>query len=104
MTYAILQNGGHQHKAEPGAVVLMQKLEAEVGSEVTFDEVLVVNKDGKMVVGDPYVKKAQVTGTVVQQGRGRKLRIFKYKPKRNYKRQYGHRQSFTAVRIDEIKT
>ncbi len=101
--YAIIQNGGHQHKAEPGSVVLLQKLEAEVGSEVTFDEVLAVNKDGEMVLGDPYVKKAKVTGTVVQQGRGRKLRIFKYKPKKNYKRQAGHRQSFTAVRIDEIK-
>ncbi len=103
MVYAIIQNGGHQHKAEPGSVVLLQKLEAAVGSEVTFDEVLAVNKDGEMVLGDPYVKKAKVTGTVVQQGRGRKLRIFKYKPKKNYKRQAGHRQSFTAVRIDEIK-
>ena len=101
--YAIIRNGGHQHKAEPGSVVLLQKIEAEVGSEVTFDEVLAVNKDGEMVLGDPYVKKAKVTGTVVQQGRGRKLCIFKYKPKRNYKRQAGHRQSFTAVRIDDIK-
>ena len=101
--YAIFQNGGHQHKAAPGNVVILQKLDAAVGDQVTFDEVLMVDKDGKTKVGDPYLKKVKVTGTVVQQGRGAKLRIFKFKAKKHYKRQYGHRQSFTAVRIDDIK-
>jgi len=100
--YAIFQNGGHQHKAVPGEVIVLQKLDAEVGEKVTFGEVLLVSDDGPTEVGSPHVADAQVMGTVVQQGRGRKIRVFKYKPKRNYKRQYGHRQSFTAVRIDEI--
>ncbi len=103
VTYAILKNGGHQHKAAPGEVLVLEKLDAQVGDTVSFDEVLAVKTGSEMVVGDPYVKKAKVTGTVVQQGRGKKLRIFKFKAKKNYKRQYGHRQSFTAVRIDEIK-
>ena len=101
--YAIFQNGGHQHKAVPGDVLVLQKLDAEVGEEVTFAEVLIVNNDSETRVGNPYLPDAQITGTVVQQGRGKKLRIFKFKAKKNYKRQYGHRQSFTAVRIDEIK-
>ena len=103
MMYAIFQNGGHQHKAVPQEVIILEKLDAELGEQISFDEVLMVHSNGEVQVGTPHVAGAQVTGTVVQQGRGRKIRVFKYKPKRNYKRQYGHRQSFTAVRIDEIK-
>ncbi len=103
MMYAIFQSGGHQHKAVPQAVVILQKLDAEVGEQISFDQVLMVHSNGEVQVGTPHVAGAQVTGTVVQQGRGPKIRVFKYKPKINYKRQYGHRQSFTAVRIDEIK-
>lgn len=102
MTYAIFQNGGHQHKAVEGEVVILQKIATEVGEKVSFDQVLMVRKNGDCLVGTPYVKKAKVTGTVVQQGRGRKIRVFKYKAKKHYKRQYGHRQDFTAVRIDKI--
>jgi len=103
MMYAIFQSGGHQHKAVPQEIVILEKLDAEVGEQVSFDEVLMVDTDDEVRVGTPHVTGARVTGTVVQQGRGPKLRVFKYKPKRNYKRQYGHRQAFTAVRIDEIK-
>jgi len=91
MMYAIFQSGGHQHKAVPQQVVILQKLDAEIGEQISFDEVLMVHTDSEVQVGTPHV------------ARGRKIRVFKYKPKRNYKRQYGHRQSFTAVRIDEIK-
>ena len=101
--YAIFQNGGHQHKAVPQEVLILHKLDAKVGEQVSFDEVLMVHTDDQVQVGTPHLAGAQVTGTVVQQGRGPKIRVFKYKPKRNYKRQYGHRQAFTAVRIDEIK-
>jgi len=100
--YAIFQNGGHQHKAQENETLKLEKLPAEVGEKVTFDQVLVAQQNGEILVGTPYLAGARVTGTVVQQGRGRKIRIFKYKPKKHYKRQGGHRQAFTAVRIDEI--
>lgn len=100
--YAIFQQNSHQYKAEENETLRLEKLPAQVGEKVTFDKVLAVRQDGEVVVGTPYVEGARVTGTIVQQGRGRKIRVFKYKSKKHYKRQRGHRQAFTAVRIDEI--
>ena len=100
--YAIFQQGGHQYKAREDEILRLQKLPADVGDEVTFERVLAVRQNGEFVVGTPHLPGASITGTVVQQGRGRKIRIFKYKPRKHYKRQRGHRQPFTAVRIDKI--
>ena len=100
--YAIFQKDGQQYKAQENGTLRLQKLPAQVGEKVTFDEVLAVQQDGKLLVGTPYLEGARVTGTVLQHGRDRKIRVFKYKPKKHYKRQRGHRQAFTAVRIDEI--
>ena len=100
--YAIFQNGAHQYKARENETLKLEKLPAEVGEQVTFDQVVTVRQDGQVLVGAPYLEGVSITGTVVQQGRGRKIRVFKYKPKKHYKRQRGHRQAFTAVRIDEI--
>lgn len=100
--YAIFNADGQQYKAEENEILTTHKLAAEVGQQVVFDEVLAVRRDGELHVGTPYVEGATVTGRVVQHGRGRKIRVFKYKPKKHYKRQRGHRQAFTTVRIDEI--
>jgi len=100
--YAIFEQDSHQYKAQENETLRLQKLPAEVGEKVTFDKVLAVRENGQVLVGTPYVEGARVTGTVVEQGRGRKIRVFKYKAKKHYKRQRGHRQAFTAVRIDEI--
>ena len=100
--YAIFQQGGHQYTARENETLRLQKLPAQVGDQVTFEQVLAVGQNGEFVVGTPHVEGANITGTVVQQGRGRKIRVFKYKPKKHYKRQRGHRQAFTAVRIDKI--
>ena len=100
--YAIIEHGGHQYRADEKGILRVQKIAAAPGEAVLFDKVLAVRGEDDMKIGTPYVAGAQVTGTVIQQGRGRKIRILKYKKKKHYKKQAGHRQSFTAVRIEEI--
>jgi large subunit ribosomal protein L21 len=100
--YAIIEHGGHQYRAEEKGVLRLQKIAAQPGEAVSFDKVLAVRGEEEVKVGAPYVEGAKVTGTVVEQGRGPKLRIFKYKRKKHYKKQAGHRQAFTAVRVEEI--
>ncbi len=100
--YAIFEHGGHQYRAEAAAVLRLQRLSAQPGETVTFDKVLAVRGEEEIEVGAPYLNGAQVVGTVVEHGRGPKLRIFKYKRKKHYKKQAGHRQDFTAIRVDEI--
>jgi large subunit ribosomal protein L21 len=100
--YAIIEHGGHQYRADEKNIIRLQKIDAEPGAAVRFDKVLALRGEDEIKVGAPYVAGAQVTGTVVEQGRGPKIRIFKYKRKKHYKKQAGHRQAFTAVRIEEI--
>lgn len=100
--YAIIEHGGHQYRAEEKGILRLQKLAAQPGEAVLFDKVLALRGEDTVQVGTPYLEGARVTGTVVQQGRGPKIRIFKYKRKKHYKKQAGHRQAFTAVRIEEI--
>ncbi|MDV2581116.1 50S ribosomal protein L21 [Alkalibacillus haloalkaliphilus] len=99
--YAIIETGGKQVKVEEGQSVFIEKLESEAGEEVTFDKVLFVGGDTTKA-GTPYVDGATVTGKVEKQGKGRKITVFKYKPKKNYKRKQGHRQPYTKVTIDKI--
>lgn len=86
----------------PGDKIKVEKLEVEEGKKVTFEEVLLLEKDGKSQVGAPLVEGAKVAAKVVKQGKGVKLIIFKYKPKKRYKRKIGHRQTFTEVEITDI--
>ncbi|OUM87197.1 MAG: 50S ribosomal protein L21 [Bacillus thermozeamaize] len=100
--YAIIETGGKQYKVSEGDVIYIEKLPQEEGERVTFDRVLLIKKDAGVVVGTPFVAGATVTGVVDRHGRGKKLVVFKYKPKKNYKRKLGHRQPYTKVTIEKI--
>lgn len=100
--YAIIKTGGKQYVVEEGKVISIEKLDVEEGAEVTFDEVLLVSGDD-VKIGAPNVEGAKVTGKVLEQGKERKIRIFKYKAKSNYRRRQGHRQPFTKVKIEKIE-
>ena len=101
--YAIIRSGDKQFRAEPGMTIKIPSLDAEVGDTVTFDEVLLAGDDDGVKVGAPLVDKAKVTGEVVEHGKGKKIVVFKWKRRKNYRRKQGHRQKYTAVRIDDIK-
>ena len=100
--YAIIESCGRQYKVEKGDVVFFEKLNAEEGKKVTFKDVVLVSDDGKVQVGNPYVKGVKVEGKVVGHGKGKKIIVFKMKPKKNYRRKQGHRQPYTKVEITAI--
>ena len=102
--YAIIESCGRQYKVAEGDVVFFEKLNAEEGKKVTFDKVILVSDDGKVQVGNPYVKGMKVEGKVVSHGKGKKITVFKYKPKKNERKTQGHRQEYTKVEITSIKT
>ncbi len=99
--YAIIATGGKQYTVKEGDIIRVEKLEAEEGSKVTFDQVLVIN-DGALTVGKPVIAGAAVKGEVVEQGRGKKVIVYKYKRKTGYHNKNGHRQAYTAVKIESI--
>lgn len=99
--YAIISTGGKQVKVEEGQAIYVEKLNAEVGETVTFDEVLFVGGDN-VKVGSPIVEGATVTAKVEKQGRQKKVLVFKMKAKKNYRRKQGHRQPYTKVVIEKI--
>lgn len=100
--YAIFQSGGHQYVAAENDVIRIQKLDVESEQEVSFDQVLAVRNEDEFKFGAPYLAGAKVTGTVLAQGRGRKIIVFKYHAKKHYKKMQGHRQDYTEVRINSI--
>lgn len=102
--YAIIESCGRQYKVTEGDVVFFEKLEAEEGKKITFDNVVLVSDDKKVEVGAPYVKGVKVEGKVVSHGKGKKILVYKYKAKKNYRRTQGHRQPYTKVEITKIKT
>ena len=102
--YAIIESCGKQYKVAEGDVVFFEKLDVEEGKKVTFDKVILVSNDGKIEVGTPNVKGVKVEGKVVSHGKGKKIRVYKYKAKKNYRRTQGHRQPYTKVEITSIKT
>ena len=102
--YAIIESCGKQYKVSEGDVVFFEKLDAEEGKKVTFDKVVLVSNDGKVQIGNPYVKSMKVEGKVVSHGKGKKIIVFKMKAKKNYRRKQGHRQPYTKVEITVIKT
>lgn len=101
--YAIIETGGKQYKVQAGDVIFVEKLSANEGDTVTFDRVLAVSNDNGLTTGTPIVSGASVTGKVEQHVKGEKIIVFKYKPKKNYKRKQGHRQPYTKVTIENIK-
>ena len=101
--YAIIEECGKQYKVTKGDVVFFEKLDVEEGKKVTFDKVVLVSDEGKIEIGTPYVKGMKVEGKVVAHGKGKKIIVFKYKAKKNYRRKQGHRQPYTKVEITAIK-
>ncbi|EKX98869.1 50S ribosomal protein L21 [Selenomonas sp. oral taxon 138] len=101
--YAIVKTGGKQYKAAEGDTIFVEKLEAGEGETVVFDQVLTVVNDADVKVGRPMVDGAKVTGKVMAHGKGKKILIFKYKAKSNYRKRQGHRQPFTKVVIEKIE-
>jgi large subunit ribosomal protein L21 len=102
--YAIVESGGRQYRAEEGLSFSVEKLPYEVGDVIELDNVLLLATDGGVQVGQPTVSGASVKATVVDQYRGKKIFVWKYRPKQRYRNRRGHRQSYTKLRIDEIIT
>jgi large subunit ribosomal protein L21 len=100
--YAVIKSGGKQYRVEAGEQLRVEALAAEVGAAVSFDQVLLVGAGDAVKVGAPLVSGALVKATVVAQGRGEKVRIFKLRRRKHYQKSQGHRQSYTEVRIDDI--
>lgn len=101
--YAIIETGGKQYRVTEGDTLTIEKLEVGQGEAVEFNRVLTVVKDGEVVIGRPVVSGAKVTGKVVDHGKGKKILVFKYKAKSNYRKRQGHRQPFTKVVIEKIE-
>ena len=100
--YAVIEACGRQYKVQEGDVVFFEKLDSEEGKTVSFDKVVLVSDEGKVQVGNPYVSGAKVEGKVVAHGRGKKIVVFKYKPKKNERKTQGHRQEYTKVEITAV--
>ena len=100
--HAIIETGGMQYKVTEGAILFIEKLASESGENVTFDKVLAVIDGDKITVGTPVVEGAKVDASVVKNGKGKKVIVFKYKPKKGYRRKQGHRQPYTKVTIGKI--
>jgi large subunit ribosomal protein L21 len=97
--YAVIKSGGKQHRVTPGEKVRLEKLDADVGSNVTFDQVLLLKTDGGLKIGAPVVSGATVAAKVVEHGRAKKVVAYTYKRRKNHARKVGHRQHFTTVEI-----
>ena len=102
--YAIIESCGKQYKVAQGDVVFFEKLDTEEGKKVTFSNVILVSDEGKVQVGNPYVKGVKVEGKVVSHGKHKKIVVFKMKAKKNERKKQGHRQPYTKVEITSIKT
>lgn len=100
--YALIETGGKQYKVREGDTLYIELLHTEPGQALEIDKVLAVEKDGQVKVGTPLVEGARVLLKVVRHGRGRKIIVFKYKAKKNYRRKTGHRQPFTQVTVEKI--
>lgn len=101
--YAVIETGGKQFRVQQGDVIFVEKLNANVGDTVTVDKVLLVEKDGVVTVGTPVVAGAKAMLKVVEHGKGEKIIVFKYKPKKNYRRKQGHRQPYTKVLVEALE-
>lgn len=101
--YAIVKTGGKQYKVQEGDVLFVEKLDAEVDSTVVLDEILALGKEDGLVIGKPVVEGAKVTAKVVAQGKAKKVIVFKFKAKLDFRKKNGHRQPFTKIQIEKIE-
>lgn len=104
MQYAIVESGGKQYKAIPGQTIRVDRLPHEVDDKIELEKVLFVADDGDLLIGTPTLEGAKVKATVADQIKGRKILVFKFKPKVRYRKRQGHRQRYTLLKIDEIIT
>ena len=100
--YAVIKTGGKQYRVREGDTLRVEKLAAEAGAKIQFDQILMVGEGDKVTVGTPYISGSQVSATVISQGRGEKIKVVKFKRRKNYLRRNGHRQAFTEVEITNI--
>ncbi len=101
--YAVVSTGGKQYKVSEGEVLRVEKIAGEVGDSVSFDRVLMYSDGEKVSVGQPVLEEVAVRGRIVEQGKAKKVLVFKYKRRKRYRRKQGHRQQYTAVKIDSIE-
>lgn len=100
---AVIKTGGKQYLVAPGDKIKVEKLDEEEGKEIGFSEILLLEKGNKLEIGEPTIKGIKVAAKIIRHGKGKKLIIFKYKPKKRYKRKIGHRQQFTEIEITKIE-
>ena len=100
--YAVIASGGKQYRVEEGQTLRVEKIDGDVGSEVSFDNVLMFSDGDNVKIGQPKLDDVSVRGQIVAQGKEKKVLVFKYKRRKRYRRKQGHRQPFTAIRIDSI--
>lgn len=102
--YAVIETGGKQYKVSENMCLKVEKLDAQPGEEITIEQVLMVNDgNGNIKIGNPLVEDARVTAKILEQGRGKKITVFKYKKRKKYRRKQGHRQSYTQIQIKKIE-
>jgi len=99
--YAVIETGGKQYQVEEGDEIFVEKLDVESG-EISFDKVILINGEGGVVVGSPYVNGASVSASLIKNGKAKKITVFTYKPKKSSKRKMGHRQPYSKVKIEAI--
>lgn len=102
--YAVIETGGKQYQVQEGDIVFVEKLDVLPDQTVTLDKVLAVGKEDGLSVGSPYVKGASVSAKVLKNGKGKKITVFTYRPKKDSKRKMGHRQPYTQIKIESIQT
>lgn len=100
--YAIIETGGKQYRVQEGDTIYIEKVNGNEGDKVSFDKVLLVSTEEEVKVGKPYVEGAAVNATVLEHGKGKKIIVFKYKSKKDYRKKQGHRQPYTKVKIEKI--
>ncbi len=102
--YALIQTGGKQYKVSEGTIVKIEKVDGEAGGNIVLDQVLMINdENGGIKIGSPLLENATVTAKILEQGRDKKIIVYKYKKRKNYRRKKGHRQPFTRLLIEKIE-
>jgi len=99
--YAVIKSGGKQYRVEPGDVIRIEKIDGNIGESIVFKDVLLLSNGGQLKVGKPYLEGVEVRGTILAQGRGEKIIVFKFRRRKRYRKKRGHRQYLTAIRIEE---
>ncbi|MCD5415040.1 MAG: 50S ribosomal protein L21 [Clostridiales bacterium] len=100
--YAVIETGGKQYRVQEGDVLNVERMHVQTDEMITIDKVLLVSKDDEVNVGTPFVEGAKVEAKVLEQGKAKKIIVFKYKPKKDYRKKQGHRQPFTKIQIEKI--